>query len=200
MMDTYRTISKQSEALFKEKGSKFIAFLYPVESSEKIQQYLNECKQIHPKATHHCTAYKIGTNDIEERANDDGEPSGSAGKPILGQIHSFDLTNILIVVVRYYGGTKLGVGGLQTAYKTAAKLAIESNKIEVKNIPYYYTLNFPFDQQGKVEHQIKLSNGALIEKSFTTTCLFKIRIPKANSEGFESRINQEHTIEITKEN
>jgi uncharacterized YigZ family protein len=199
-MNTYQTITQPSEALFKEKGSKFLAFIYPVDSLDKVNEYLEECRQIHPKATHHCTAYKIGTQDAVERANDDGEPSGSAGKPILGQIHSFELTNILIIVVRYYGGTKLGVGGLQTAYKTATKLAIENNTIETKNIPCYYTLRFPFDQQGKVEHQIKLSEGQLIEKQFTNTCQFKIQIPKAHSENFESKMNQEHTIEMTTEN
>ncbi len=193
-MNSYKTIIKNSEAPFKEKGSKFIGYAFAVSTEKQIDNYLLELKMQHPKATHHCTAFKLGTNEPLARTNDDGEPSNSAGKPILGQIESFELTNILIVVVRYYGGTKLGVGGLISAYKTAAKLAIEENEIVEKEITIMYKIDFPFDQQGIVEHLLKSVGGEILDKKFDTACHYKCSIPKVNSEEFMERVAAERTI------
>lgn len=199
-MDSYKTITNQSESLFKEKGSKFIGFAFPVSNEAEISAFIDKLKNLHPKATHHCTAYKFGLEKPTARSNDDGEPSSSAGKPILGQIESFELTNILIVVVRYYGGTKLGVGGLQTAYKTAAKLAIEANEIIEKEIPYYYKITFPFDVQGIVDHLIKSLNGSVMKKQFTTDVFYEVSVPKGNAPEFLERLKIERSIKLIKEN
>ena len=130
-MDTYFTIAVPSEGEYKEKGSKFIAFTYFVSDESSFKEKLEQLKKEHFKATHHCYAYRLGIDGKNYRANDDGEPSGTAGRPILGQIDSFGLTNVLIIVVRYYGGTKLGTSGLINAYREAAKNALDkSQKIE----------------------------------------------------------------------
>ena len=199
-MDTFKTITQNSEAQYKEKGSKFIGFAFPVSNEMEINATLNDLKEQHPKATHHCYAYKFGTENTTSRANDDGEPSSSAGKPILGQIESFELTNTLIVVVRYYGGTKLGVGGLQSAYKAVARLALEENKIIEKEVPCFFEIQFPFDLQGIVDHLIKNLNGEILEKQFTTTVSYQLQIPKANVPQFEERIRSERTIVLSTKN
>jgi uncharacterized YigZ family protein len=199
-MNTYKTVDKKSQSLFKEKGSKFLGFVFPVQSEKDIENYLNDLKESHPKATHHCYAYKLGLEKITYRANDDGEPSNSAGKPILGQIESFDLSNVFIVVVRYYGGTKLGVGGLQTAYKAAAKIALEENIIVEKEIPVFYQLSFPFDKQGIVDHLIKITTGAIIDKTFQNQCEYEVSIPKSNAKQFEEKLFSERSISAIKEN
>ncbi|PLX14682.1 MAG: YigZ family protein, partial [Marinilabiliales bacterium] len=133
-VDQYLTISKPSEGLFKDRGSKFLAFAYPVSSEEEIKAFQEQLRSDYHDARHHCYAYMLGPKKENYRANDDGEPSSTAGKPILGQIRSFDLTNILIVVIRYFGGTKLGVGGLINAYKTAAEEALKNAKIIRKTL------------------------------------------------------------------
>ncbi|MDP2112754.1 MAG: YigZ family protein, partial [Bacteroidota bacterium] len=129
MEDTYKTIEKPSEGLFKDKGSKFISFAFPVNSEDEIKDIVQSIKKEHHSARHHCYAWRLGADHLHFRANDDGEPSSTAGKPILGQIQSFDLTNILIVVVRYFGGTLLGVSGLINAYRSAALDAINQAEI-----------------------------------------------------------------------
>lgn len=128
-VDEYLTISKPSEGLFKDRGSKFLAFAYPVSSEDEIKEIQEHLRSEYHDARHHCYAYMLGKDKNVFRANDDGEPSSTAGKPILGQIKSYDLTNILIVVIRYFGGTKLGVSGLINAYKTAAEEALKNAKI-----------------------------------------------------------------------
>ena len=132
MEDTYKTIEKPSEGLFKDKGSKFISFAFPVDNEEEIKEIVQSIKKEHHSARHHCYAWRLGADQLLFRANDDGEPSSTAGKPILGQIQSFDLTNILIVVVRYFGGTLLGVSGLINAYRNAALDAINQAEIVEK--------------------------------------------------------------------
>lgn len=129
IIGAYRSIAKPSEGLYKEKGSKFLAFAYTITSVEEAKQKVQELRDLHPKAVHVCFAWRIGTEQFEDRFSDDGEPNNSAGKPIFGQILALDLTNTMVAVVRYYGGTKLGVGGLITAYKTAAKDALDKAKI-----------------------------------------------------------------------
>ena len=142
--DTYNTITKPSQdVLFKDKNSKFFGYAFPVKSEEEIKSYLEALKKQHHSARHWCYAYQLGTETTNYRANDDGEPNNSAGMPIYGQIQSFNLTNVLVVVVRYFGGVKLGVGGLINAYKTTAQLALESSNIIEKtiNIDYQILLN-----------------------------------------------------------
>ena len=138
------------DILLKEKGSKFIGFAYPINNEEDIKQYLQKIYDNHPKATHHCYAYRLGINGENYRANDDGEPSGSAGLPIYNQLLAHDITNVLVVIVRYFGGTKLGVGGLVKTYKESAKLTLENTEIIVKELETRVELSFDYVYQNLI--------------------------------------------------
>ena len=156
MKDTYNTIAFPSEeSLFKEKSSKFFGYAYPIESEEEVKPIIEILKKQHPHAVHYCYAYQIGTETIQYRANDDGEPSNTAGAPIYGQIQSFGLTNVLVVVVRIYGGIKLGVGGLISAYKTSAQITLESCEIIEKTIDIPFLISFDYKNMNKVMRVIK---------------------------------------------
>ena len=157
----FKTVSKISEGSFKEKGSKFIAYCIPFIEEESLKTELNNIKKIHPQARHICYAYKIGVTKVKTRANDDGEPNNSAGTPILGQINSFNITNVLIAVARYFGGTKLGVGGLVTAYKTAAKEAILTNTITTEVLKSTFDIEFSYLHLQQIMRLLK-ANGAKI--------------------------------------
>jgi len=156
--DTYKTISAPSEGLYKEKGSKFIAYAFPVKSETEIKEHIIRLKKEHHAARHHCYAYRLLPDKTVFRFNDDGEPSGTAGKPILSQIQSNDLTNILIVVVRYFGGTLLGVGGLIKAYRTASIDVINNSKIIIKTVNELYQVSCNYDNQNDVIKIIKHEN------------------------------------------
>ncbi|MEO0037140.1 MAG: hypothetical protein RIQ59_351, partial [Bacteroidota bacterium] len=159
MQDTYKTIATASEEiLFKEKNSKFFGYAFPVSTEEEIKNYLEILKKQHYGAVHNCYAFQIGTETIQYRANDDGEPSNTAGTPIYGQIQSFGLTNVLVVVVRYFGGVKLGVGGLITAYRTAAQMALEASEIVERTIDVKYSIHFDYKNMNKVMRVIKEKN------------------------------------------
>ncbi|SDW87072.1 IMPACT family protein [Flavobacterium degerlachei] len=154
--DTYNTIETAPEGiLFKEKSSKFFSYAFPIQSEEELKPIIDDLRKKHPHAGHFCYAYQIGTDIIAYRANDDGEPSNSAGMPIYGQIQSFGVTNILVVVVRIFGGTKLGVGGLISAYKTAAQLSLENCEIVEKTIDVHYQISFDYKNMNKVMRVIK---------------------------------------------
>lgn len=153
--DEYKTIGELSQGLYKEKGSKFIAIAIPVESTDEIRLKLEQFRKQYHDARHHCYAYRLGEEPYEYRYNDDGEPSGTAGKPILGQIHSFELTNILIVVIRYFGGVKLGTGGLIQAYKAAAKDAIANGNIITRQWKISLEIQFDYIQMNEVMRIIK---------------------------------------------
>lgn len=154
--DTYTTIAQATdEVLFKEKSSKFFGYAYPIESEEEVKPIIDHLRKQHPHAVHYCYAYQIGTEKISYRANDDGEPSNSAGAPIYGQIQSFGLTNVLLVVVRIFGGIKLGVGGLITAYKTTAQLVLEDAEIIEKTIDIHFLISFDYKNMNKVMRVIK---------------------------------------------
>ena len=154
--DTYNTIEFPSEeALFKEKNSKFFGYAFPIQSEEEVKPLIETLRKQHPNAGHFCYAYQIGTNTITYRANDDGEPSNSAGMPIYGQIQSFSVTNVLIVVVRIFGGVKLGVGGLISAYKTTAQMVLEICEIVEKTIDIHFTIAFDYKNMNKVMRVIK---------------------------------------------
>ncbi|NLJ82112.1 MAG: YigZ family protein [Bacteroidales bacterium] len=154
--DTYKTISKKSEGLYRDKGSRFISFLYPVQSEEEIKNILSAIKKEYYNATHHCYAYTIGHVDIPEyRMNDDGEPSGTAGKPIYGQLLSYDLKDVLAIVVRFFGGVKLGTSGLINAYKTATQIAIENASIVERKIKNSYQISFDYLYMNEVMQILK---------------------------------------------
>ncbi|HCF03319.1 YigZ family protein [Flavobacterium sp.] len=154
--DTYTTIAKATdEILFKEKSSKFYGYAFPIESEEEVKPIIEQLRKLHPQAVHYCYAYQIGTEKISYRANDDGEPSNTAGAPIYGQIQSFGVTNVLLVVVRIFGGIKLGVGGLISAYKTTAQLVLEEAEIIEKTIDISFLLSFDYKNMNKVMRVIK---------------------------------------------
>ena len=180
--DTYKTIaSSTSEVLFKEKNSKFYGYAFPISTQEEIKTHLEHLKKQHFSAVHHCYAYQIGTEKIVFRANDDGEPSNSAGMPIYGQIQSFELTNILIVIVRYFGGIKLGVGGLITAYKTTAQMALETAEIIEKTIDIHFLITFDYKNMNKVMRIIKEKKLHIVNQKMELNCEIEISIRKKNA-------------------
>ena len=182
MKDSYLTITKPSEGIYKEKGSKFIAFAYPVFSEEEFKEHIQQLKKDYHDARHHCYAFRLGADHNAYRYSDDGEPSSTAGKPIFGQIQSFELTNIAIVVVRYFGGTKLGVGGLITAYKAAAQDAIKNAAIIERTVDNFYKIEFEYDIMSEVmnfvkQNQLEVTSQNLEEKG---TIFFRIRQSNAD--------------------
>lgn len=182
----FTTIEHKTETLFVEKQSKFLAFAFPVLNEYEIKLHLLHLKQIHPKATHHCYAWRLGTDKQNYRAVDDGEPSGTAGKPILGQIDSFNLSNILLVVVRYYGGTKLGASGLISAYKTAAKLVLQSSnvvQIEICSEVIIYCL---YTEVNDVLNYLKKSQINQWQDNYTDKCEISFKIRNSKLENLTS--------------
>ena len=174
----YNTIEQPSVAEFKDRGSKFLAYSFPVLSIEACKKQLANLKKEHPKAVHHCLAYRIGVDGATFRVSDDGEPSGSAGRPILGQIDSKQLTNIMVVVVRYFGGTLLGVPGLINAYKTTTSLALQLSPIIQKAVEVNYVLNFDYQQMNEVMMIVKQYNCSVVEQVAQLFVELKIGIPK----------------------
>lgn len=164
--DSYLTVSKPAEGVFRDRGSKFLAFVIPVKTEDEIKEHLNKLRKDHPQANHHCYAWRLGADKQRYRVNDDGEPSGSAGRPIYGQIQSNDLTNILIVVVRYFGGTLLGVPGLINAYKQAAADALLQATIEESFIQFRYRVSFPADLTSEVMRMLKQCECKLEEQDY----------------------------------
>lgn len=178
--DTYRTIKKASSGLYKDKGSKFISFAFPVKDEDEINSKLAGLKKEYHDARHHCYAWSLGYDGESHRYNDDGEPSGTAGKPIFGQIRSFTLCNILIVVVRYFGGTKLGVRGLINAYKGAALDSIENNTIITNTIQDHYRVRFEYPQMNDIMRVLKENDLPQIKHDFGLDCSleFSVRLSK----------------------
>lgn len=177
--DTYKTLaSPTEEVMFKEKNSKFYGYAFPIESEDEVKPILEQIKKEHYTARHWCYAYQIGTSKIYFRANDDGEPNNSAGMPIYGQIQSFEVTNVLVVVVRYFGGIKLGVGGLVQAYKTGAQMALEVADIEERTIDIHFIVSFDYKNMNKVMRVIKEKNVQLITQKMEMSCEFEIAIRK----------------------
>lgn len=168
--DTYKTIESLSQGVFREKGSKFIAIAYPISEQSEIQAIVDKLKKEHHEARHHCYAWMLGVERTNWRVNDDGEPSGTAGKPILGQINSAGLTNILIVVIRYFGGTLLGVSGLINAYRTSASEAIKNASIVEKTLHEYYKITFPYIAMNQVMKILKEENAGQSDQRFDTEC------------------------------
>ena len=183
MIDTYKTIAFPSEEIyFKEKNSKFFGYAFPVTSEEEIKNHLEILRKQHYGAVHYCYAFQLGTDQIQFRANDDGEPSNTAGAPIYGQIQSFGLTNILVVVVRFFGGIKLGVGGLISAYRTSAQMALETSEIIEKTIDIHYLISFDYKNINKVMRVIKEKNLEIITQKMDENCEIEIATRKKNAE------------------
>ena len=180
---TYRTIAKESEGLYKEKGSRFIALAYPVRTEEEVKQHVAEVKKKYYDARHHCYAYILGANKDAYRMNDDGEPSGTTGRPIHGQLLSNDLTDTLIIVIRYFGGIKLGVSGLINAYKTAAKDALDNNTIVEKFVEEDYQLRFPPLSMNKVMQLLKRETVKITDQQYDTDCIIRFTVQKRDTDN-----------------
>ncbi len=196
--DLYKTITKPAQGeLFKDKNSKFYGYAFPVSNEEQVKAHLEVLKKEHYSGRHWCYAYQIGTETIKYRANDDGEPNNSAGKPIYGQIQSFGVTNILIVVVRYFGGVKLGVGGLINAYRTGAQLALESAEIIEKTINRTFQLKFEYKNMSKVMRLLKENQIEIVNQSLELNCLLEISVRKSNSSNVFELFNGFFGVDIS---
>lgn len=169
MIDTYRTIASPTTGEFKDRGSKFIAYAFPAATEKAWQEHLDAVKKLHPKARHHCFAFRMGTTGNQYRANDDGEPAGSAGRPILGQIDSFGLTDVIVIVVRYFGGTLLGVPGLIAAYKGSTQEALQQATVVEKYIRAFWQLQVDYAQMSDVMNAVKKLAFEVIDQQFNDT-------------------------------
>lgn len=192
MEDSYLTIQKASEGIYKEKGSKFIAFAYPILSEDDFKNNMAQLKKDYHDARHHCYAFKIGLTENEYRYSDDGEPNNSAGKPIYGQLLSHNITNVGVIVIRYFGGTKLGVGGLVTAYKEAAKDALSNAKIINKTVNNYYKIYFDYPVMSDVMNFVKQNDLNVTNQIFENSCLIEFNIRTTDA---EQTVNQLEKIE-----
>lgn len=198
--DTYKTIDIASEeTLFKEKGSKFFGYAFPVLSEDDVKDCLEVLKKKHHSARHFCYAYQIGVEHTQYRANDDGEPNNSAGLPIYGQIQSFEVTNTLIVSVRYFGGTKLGVGGLISAYKKSAQLALTASEIIEKTINVQFKLTFNYDLMNPVMRIIKEKQIEIVHQKLEMDCSYIISVRKSDANRIFQIFEALHKVLITKE-
>lgn len=188
--DTYKTITGPSEGIFRDRGSKFIGLAYPIRTEEETREIVSRIRSEHPKARHFCTAFRLTPDRSVFRVNDDGEPSGSAGKPILNTILSADLTNILVVVVRYFGGTLLGVPGLINAYKTATAEALQAATVVEKTVNDVYRLRFEYLQMNDVMKIIKDEHLQIIRQEFDNQCLVEVEIRQAQVNGVVAKLEK----------
>jgi uncharacterized YigZ family protein len=196
--DFYYTIEKTSEAEFKDRGSRFIACAFPVATVEEVKACLNKVKTEHPKATHHCFAWRLGLDGNSFRVSDDGEPSGSAGRPILGQVDSKEITNTLVVVARYFGGTLLGVPGLINAYKTATSLALQVTPVVQKQVEVIYRLQFDYTIMNPVMMIVKQFNCTVIQQDMQLFCMLTIGVPKNRMEEVLYRLKEMVNVSVEK--
>lgn len=197
--DTYKTIVKPNdEVLFKDKNSKFFGYAFPVKNEDEVKAHIEDLKKQHHSARHWCYAYQIGFEepDLLYRANDDGEPNNSAGMPIYGQIQSFEVTNVLIVVVRYFGGVKLGVGGLINAYKTTAQMALDACKIVTKTINIDFLITFDYKNMNKVMRVIKEKNLNITNQKLELDCQITISVRKKDASTIASIFESIYEVEI----
>ncbi|MFT3680897.1 MAG: YigZ family protein [Ferruginibacter sp.] len=196
--DFYHTIEREGTAEFKDRGSKFIAYTFPVETAEEFKNRLQEIKKEHPKAVHHCFAYRIGTDGNNFRSSDDGEPAGSAGKPILGQIDSKQLINVAVIVVRYWGGTLLGVPGLINAYKTTASLALQMIPVVQKQVEEKYSIEFDYTQVNDIMMVLKQYNCTIIKQEMQLFCNITTGIPKNRLQEVLYKLGNLYNITVKK--
>jgi uncharacterized YigZ family protein len=197
-MNVYHTIEKPSEAEFKDRGSKFLGYAYPIATAEEFKEKLKALKEAHPKAAHFCFAYRLGTDGTVFRSSDDGEPAGSAGKPILGGIDSKNLTNILVVVVRYFGGTLLGVPGLINAYKMVTSLVLQTTPIRERPILAIYNLEFDYTLLNDIMMVVKRFGCIVLKSETQLFCLMQIGIPKAQEQDCIQKLGEMHTLHLVK--
>jgi uncharacterized YigZ family protein len=196
MADSYFTIKKPSEGIYKEKGSKFIAFAYPIFNEDDFKEHLAQLKKDYHDARHHCYAFRLGLTENEYRFSDDGEPNNSAGKPIYGQLLSSNITNVAIIVIRYFGGTKLGVGGLITAYKEAAKEAINNAKIVKRTVNHYYKISFDYPVMSDVMNFVKQHNLNVTNQVFENSCLIEFNIRTQEAEQMIAELEKIEGVKI----
>ena len=196
ILDTYLTLAQPGESLHKVKGSKHFGYAFNVNNEEEIKERLDEIRKLHHAARHHCYAWKLGLDDNHYRANDDGEPSNSAGKPIYGTILSAEITNVLIVVVRYFGGTKLGVGGLIDAYRSAAKMAIEETTIEERLIYAEVDFTFAYERMGDVMKLLKELDLPVIDPVYEMSCRLKTSIRLRELEAFLAQLEEIESVDV----
>ena len=194
--DTYKEIKNPTTGLYKEKGSRFISYLFPVYSEEEVKEKLEEVKKLEHAARHHCYAYILDPDKSSQRANDDGEPSSTAGRPILGQIKSNDLTNILIIVVRYFGGVKLGVPGLIRSYKTAAADAISQGVFITKTIKEQYKVSFKYSQMNDVMRLIKEHELEVVNTDFQIDCNLIFAVAKNKADSVVETFKKNHKLKV----
>ncbi|WP_299578129.1 YigZ family protein [uncultured Sunxiuqinia sp.] len=197
MTDSFRTIAEAAEGLFKDKGSKFIAYAFPVETEDEIKEHIQDLKKAHHSARHHCYAWRLGAAKKRFRANDDGEPSSTAGKPILGQIKRLELTNVLVVVVRYFGGTLLGVGGLINAYKAAAADVLDQTTIIEKLVETYFTLDFDYPNMNPVMRIFKEEELEQKETRFELRCQITTSVRQSEAERIMEKFRKIHGVNVT---
>jgi uncharacterized YigZ family protein len=195
--DTFFTVSRTSDGLYKDRSSKFFYFSYPVKNEEEIKIHLADLRKKYFDARHHCFAWMLGKDADQFRANDDGEPNHSAGDPILGQIRSNNLTNILIVVVRYFGGTKLGMSGLIQAYKASAALAIEENEIVEEQVKTSVSIHFPYPVMNDVMKLIKTHDLKILSQEMTLDCLMELVFRKGLEELIVNSLEEIEGLELT---
>lgn len=193
----YQTIVTESYGEYRDRGSKFACFCFPVKTENEVREILKKIKKDHPKANHHCYAYRLGPSKTVYRFSDDREPSGSAGKPIFGVIQSNDLTDILIIVVRYFGGSLLGVSGLINAYRTAAQEALKSNSIVTKPIVEKYELGFEYPLMSEVMFIIRQSKASVIHQELSEKCMLHIEIPRQMADEFLYKLNNSQVLKNT---
>ena len=185
--DTYQSIAEPAEGFFKDKGSKFLAYAYPVENDAQAKSYLSDLHELHPKAVHHCYAYRLGADRMSYRMSDDGEPSGTAGRPILNTLYSRNITNVLVVVVRYFGGTLLGVPGLINAYKTATEAALDLAEIITRHYFSVYRLSFQYPQMNDVMRIVKEMELPVRAQAFEMQCTMEVEVRSMFVERFMTR-------------
>lgn len=188
MIENYKTISKVVTTEFKDRGSRFLGFAFPANSAEEFKKELKRLKAEHPKANHHCFAYRLGLDENNFRSSDDGEPAGTAGKPILGQIDSKSLTDTAVVIVRYFGGTLLGIPGLIAAYKTTASLLLQVSHVIIKNVTKDCMIHFGHGEMNEVLSIVKKLNIEILTKEINLFCTFHCRVDIGKIEHFENFI------------
>lgn len=194
----YFTIEKPASAEFKDRGSRFIAYAFPIETADDFKRQLQLLKKEHPKAVHHCFAYRIGTDGNNFRSSDDGEPSGTAGKPILGQLDSKEITNTAVIVVRYFGGTLLGVPGLITAYRTAAALVLQVTPIVQKQIEIKHSIEFEYNKMNDVMMVLKQFNCTILLNEMQLFCIIEAGIPKNRLEEVLHKLKDLQNVTVKK--
>jgi len=198
--DYYNTIEKPGTAEFKDRGSKFIAYAFPISDSTDFKSKLKQLKDEHPKAAHHCFAYRLGNDGNNFRRGDDGEPPGSAGKPILGQIDSKQLANVAVIVVRYFGGTLLGIPGLINAYKTSAALALQTTPIVQKAVEVNYRIEFDYTKMNEVMIVLKRFNCSILHQTMELFCQMDVGVPRSNEELVMLKLRDHCGVQVQRVN